>query len=73
MMLARGDLIVHDQAGGGGFGDPLTRDPERVRRDVWNDKISAEYALRRHGVLIEPRSRETAEITQAGNPKGATL
>jgi N-methylhydantoinase B len=52
MMLARGDLIVHEQAGGGGFGDPLTRDPKRIRRDVWNGKISEEYAEIHHSTVL---------------------
>jgi N-methylhydantoinase B len=55
-------VIVHEQAGGGGFGDPLERDPERVARDVWNGKISAEYARRHHGVVVDA---ETATIDQA--------
>jgi N-methylhydantoinase B len=62
MTLKRGSVIVHEQAGGGGFGDPLERDPERVARDVWNGKISAEYARRHHGVVVDA---ETATIDQA--------
>ena len=42
--MDQGDLIRHVQPGGGGFGDPLTRDPARVAADVWNTKISAEFA-----------------------------
>jgi N-methylhydantoinase B len=54
--LKRGALVVHDQPGGGGFGDPLARDPARVARDVWNDKISAEFARRHHAVVVDPES-----------------
>src|SRR5437867_6657912 len=32
--LVAGDVVVMQSAGGGGFGDRLTRDPERVREDV---------------------------------------
>lgn len=53
MTLGQGDLIVHEQAGGGGFGAPWTRDPARVAADVWNEKISADYARRRHGVVVD--------------------
>lgn len=52
--LKRGDVILHEQPGGGGFGDPFTRDPERVAADVRNEKISPEYARREHGVVIDP-------------------
>lgn len=51
--MARGDLVRHVQPGGGGFGDPLTRDPERVARDVWNAKISADYAREHHRVAVD--------------------
>jgi N-methylhydantoinase B len=51
--LRRGELILHEQAGGGGFGDPLARDPEAVLADVRNEKITVEYACREHGVVID--------------------
>ena len=51
--MARGDLVRHVQPGGGGFGDPLTRDPERVARDVWNAKITADYAREHHRVAVD--------------------
>jgi N-methylhydantoinase B len=54
--LKEGDLVVHDQPGGGGFGDPLDRDPALVARDVWNGKVSAEYARDRHRVVVDPLS-----------------
>jgi N-methylhydantoinase B len=43
--LRRGDAILHEQPGGGGFGDPLAREPEHV--------ATVEYALREHGVVID--------------------
>ena len=42
--MQRNEVIYHCMAGGGGFGDPLTRDPERVARDVRNDRVSIEAA-----------------------------
>lgn len=56
--MAQGDLVRHVQPGGGGFGDPLTRDPERVARDVWNTKISAGYARQHHAVVVDPETGE---------------
>ncbi len=54
IVLRRGDVILHEQPGGGGFGDPFTRDPERVAADARNEKITLEYARREHGVVLEP-------------------
>ncbi len=55
-------LIVHEQAGAGGFGDPLARDATRVARDVWNHKISADYAKAMHGVVVEAHSGKLDEV-----------
>lgn len=54
VILKRGDVVLHEQPGGGGFGDPFTRDPERVAADARNEKITLEYARREHGVVLEP-------------------
>jgi len=43
---------VLDLAGGGGFGDPLTRDPRSVMRDVLNGFVSLEAARDTYGVVI---------------------
>ena len=56
MTVAQGDLVLHKQAGGGGFGDPWQRDPERVARDVWNEKVSAGVAREHRGVVVDPES-----------------
>jgi len=40
-------------AGAGGWGDPSGRDPERVLRDVLEEKITPEYARREYGVAID--------------------
>jgi N-methylhydantoinase B len=38
--------------GGGGYGDPLTRDPQRVLDDVVNGYVSIEAAAREYGVVV---------------------
>jgi len=53
-LLRAGETIRHEQAGGGGFGDPLARDPELVAADARNEKITLEYARREHGVVLDP-------------------
>jgi N-methylhydantoinase B len=52
--LRRGDVVLHEQPGGGGHGDPFTRDVERVAEDVRDEKISLEFARREHGVVLDP-------------------
>jgi N-methylhydantoinase B len=46
------DAICLQLPGGGGFGDPRTRDPQHVREDVLDGLITAEAARRDYGVAI---------------------
>jgi N-methylhydantoinase B len=46
------DAICLQLPGGGGFGDPRAREPERVREDVLDGLITAEAARRDYGVAI---------------------
>ena len=50
--VAPGDRIVFRTAGGGGWGDPLERDPARVCADVRRKLISAQAAEREYGVVL---------------------
>jgi N-methylhydantoinase B len=56
MVVARDDLVTHCQPGGGGFGDPLSRDLTAISRDVWNQKVSAAYALEHHRVVVDEKT-----------------
>lgn len=49
----KGDVFRLVGAGGGGFGDPFTRDPDRVLADVIEDKVSIEGARHDYGVAID--------------------
>ena len=49
------DAIQLHLPGGGGLGDPRTRDPQSVRNDVLDGLISAEEAQRDYGVVIDAR------------------
>jgi N-methylhydantoinase B len=51
--LEAGDTISYRTCGGGGYGRPSERDPERVLRDVLEGKVSAERAREVYGVAIE--------------------
>jgi N-methylhydantoinase B len=53
VVLRRGDEIYYRTPGGGGFGDPAERNPERVRRDLANGYISARAAARDYPIISE--------------------
>ena len=52
-VMRRGELLIHHQAGGGGHGDPLTRAPAAVARDVWNGKVTVTSARTLYGVEVD--------------------
>jgi N-methylhydantoinase B len=49
LMVAAGDQLVVRTSGGGGFGDPRTRDPELVARDLREGKVTHERARQIYG------------------------
>jgi N-methylhydantoinase B len=53
MQIKRGDVYRHELPGGGGWGDPLQREPARVLRDVRNELVSLDSARRDYGVVID--------------------
>jgi N-methylhydantoinase B len=50
--LKDGDIVRLDTPGGGGFGDPLTREPERVLADRREGYISVAATERDYGVVL---------------------
>ncbi len=52
--MAPGEVLVNCSGGGGGWGNPLNRDPEKVLNDVRNEYISLTNAERDYGVVIDP-------------------
>jgi N-methylhydantoinase B len=53
VQLKEGDTYTSYPSGGGGWGDPLERDPEAVRRDARGGIISLDSALQVYGVVLE--------------------
>lgn len=51
--IKSGDRFTRPTAGGGGYGDPLERDPERVRQDVIDEYVSVKRAELDYGVVIK--------------------
>ncbi len=65
--LVEGDVFTRPSAGGGGYGDPLLRDPDAVKEDVADDYVSIERALRDYGVAIRTVDADLAlyEVDEA--------
>ncbi|NNL86409.1 MAG: hydantoinase B/oxoprolinase family protein [Myxococcales bacterium] len=68
-VLAQGEWIRGVDAGGGGYGDPRKRDPERVLRDVREGWETPERASAVYGVDLE-RSASGAFELQGGSDGG---
>jgi len=50
--IGSGDVFSRPTAGGGGFGDPLERDPALVLEDVADDYVSIERAAKDYGIVL---------------------
>ena len=62
--VKEGDLLYFNTWGGGGWGDPVLRDPDLVRQDVERGLVTTIGALR-YGVVITDRGQVDATATQA--------
>ncbi len=58
-----GDLLYFNTWGGGGWGDPLQRDPQQVRQDVARRLVTREGA-KRYGVIIAGDGTVDADGTE---------
>ena len=63
------DTIRLGLPGGGGFGDPRTREPERVHEDVLDGLITREEARRDYGVAIDAQGR--LDLAETGKLRAA--
>jgi N-methylhydantoinase B len=63
--VRRGDVVRHEQAGGGGYGDPLTRAPALVAADMLDGKITRAFARAQFGVVFEGNSETVDAIATA--------
>ena len=74
---------MFDYGGGGGWGDPLDRDPQAVLDDVLDEYVSVEGARRDYGVVLtgsledltlaidarrDPRAPRRADATLVTSP-----
>ena len=58
--LEPGDVLVMDSSGGGGFGDPLEREPDRLADDLAEGYVTAAAAERDYGVIWRDGSIDAA-------------
>ena len=63
--LSTGDIVREETAGGGGFGDPLTRDPALVADDVELEYLTVDQAEARYGVVFAAGGAVDAAATAA--------
>ena len=62
-MIHPGQTVRFVTPGAAGFGDPLTRAPERVAADVADGKLSPEYVREHYRVVVDRVGRLDAEAT----------
>ncbi|MBV8914850.1 MAG: hydantoinase B/oxoprolinase family protein [Acetobacteraceae bacterium] len=66
--LQPGDVVLYTWQGGGGYGDPLDRDPELVARDVALGIVSAQRARLVYGVPGDRESLRRDRLRRADPP-----
>ena len=64
-LLKKGDVVRLSTSGGGGWGNPLDRPGERVRRDVAGGFVSTESAHDDYGVVLDAAGRVDVSATKA--------
>jgi N-methylhydantoinase B len=63
--VEEGSLVMVRSAGGGGYGDPLEREAERVAADVREGYVSAQAARAIYGVVVEASGNADTAATAA--------
>ena len=63
------DRLVIEMPGGGGYGDPLTRDAQAVANDVKLGLVSADAALADYGVVLDKNAGVDTAATQTRRAK----
>ncbi len=69
-VVRHGDVILHLQAAGGGYGDPLERDPNRVLFDYLEGKVTAQHAHDAYGVVID-EARQCVDLVRTAAVRSA--
>lgn len=61
-VMNRDDTVRMVTCTGGGYGDPMERDPESVAWDVKNEYISVRQAEEDYGVVVDPETYEVKAV-----------
>jgi N-methylhydantoinase B len=69
--IKRGEKLLLETPGGGGYGEPRQRDPEAVARDVRFGFVSREAAQREYGVAVRADGALDVPATTALRQKAA--
>jgi N-methylhydantoinase B len=62
--VREGDVLVFETAGAGGVGDPLSRDPEAVAKDVRWGMVGHEAAREEYGVILDDTGNPDTDATE---------
>jgi N-methylhydantoinase B len=65
VVLQPGETLISHCCGGGGYGDPLDRNPERVRQDVDDGRVSLARARAVYGVIFDSVGTVDTDATAA--------
>ncbi|KKL55662.1 hypothetical protein LCGC14_2253170, partial [marine sediment metagenome] len=63
--LVEGDVVIMRSAGGGGYGDPLTREPARVLNDITLGYVTIDKARNEYGVILSDPETVDVAATEA--------
>jgi len=61
--LRCGDIVVMRSSGGGGFGDPLEREPSRILEDIAEGRLSVDAARLIYGIVADTGAIDTDATT----------
>lgn len=70
LAIAPGDMFEMQCASGGGYGDPLDREPEAVRQDFLERRLSRDTALEIYGVILDEEGG--LDLAATGHRRAAT-
>ena len=64
----KGDVVYMKMASGGGYGDPLERDPQSVLEDVIDGLVSEQAAQEVYGVVLDYRTERSRRFRADKEP-----
>lgn len=70
-VMNKDDSVYMVTCTGGGYGNPLERDPNQVAWDVKNEYITVEQAKEDYGVIVDPETFDVKGFTSARSQEDA--